>query len=134
MCIWSHCRKILGFYSQQQRNRVKPRQDKGCNRRAPSFKRQRCSTPNRENSCTEPFHVQCQQQMPTLLVGSEKGLLVGRTLPGSVHSTKDQSELSPPPPPPPPPPPLPHLSKPLLGGTPHSLPGGLRFLNQHCPG
>ena len=56
-------------------------------------------------------------QMLAFLSGSEKGLLVGRTLPGGVHSTKNLPELSP------------HSSKPFQGRTPHSLHGHFRLCN-----
>ena len=38
MRFWSLSRKILGFYSQQPRNRGKPKQDKSCSRHAATIK------------------------------------------------------------------------------------------------
>ena len=49
--------EILGFYSQQMRNRGKPRQDKSCGRHAGTIKHKRSPTPNWKNSCVKPFCV-----------------------------------------------------------------------------
>ena len=53
--------KILGFYSQQPRNRGKPKQDKSCARHSAAIKHKRSPTPNRKNSCAKPFCVQGQR-------------------------------------------------------------------------
>ena len=51
------------------------------------------------------------------ILGSEKGLLVGRTLPGGVHGAQNLLELSP------------YPREPFRGRTPHSLPVCFRLCN-----
>ena len=60
--------------------------------------------------------------MSAFLSGSEKGLLVGRALPGGIHGAQNLPELSP------------HSGKPFRGRTPHSLPGRFRLCNKCRPG
>ena len=54
-------RKILGLYSQQLRNRGKPRQDKSCAQHVAAIKHKRSPTRNWKNSCAKPFCVQGQR-------------------------------------------------------------------------
>ena len=51
-------RKILRLYSQQLRNRGKPRQDNSCAQHVAVIKHKRSPTPNWKNSCAKPFCVQ----------------------------------------------------------------------------
>ena len=48
-------KKILGFYSQQSRNRGQPRQDKSCARHAAAIKHKRSPMPNWKNVALSRF-------------------------------------------------------------------------------
>ena len=54
-------RKVLRFYSQQPRNRGKPKQDKSCARHAVSIKHKISPMPNWKDSCAKPFCVPGQR-------------------------------------------------------------------------
>ena len=60
--------------------------------------------------------------MSAFLLGFEKGLPVGCTLPGGIHDTQNLPELSP------------RSSKLFRERTPHSLPGRFKLLKKCCPG
>ena len=122
MRLQSLRREVLGFYSQQLRNRSKPRQNQSCAQHVTTFKRQVSSTPDWTNSCTKLLRIQGQQQMPPFLSVPEKSLPMGCVLREGLHDTQNLSEFSA------------HPSKPFRGRTPHSLLSRFKLLNKCRPG
>ena len=95
----SFIRKILGLYSQQPRNRGKPRQDKSCARHAATIKHKRSPTPNWKNSCAKvlrsTFVSKANDKCQPFFQVLKKSFPMGCTLRRSIHSVKNLSELSP---------------------------------------
>ena len=63
------------------------------------------------------FVSKASDKCQAFLLGSGKGLPMGRTLQGGIHGAQNLPDLSP------------RSSKPFRGRTPHSLPGRFRLLN-----